>query len=231
MYYYASYIFVLIAALISGIASMNVKSTYKKYSRMRSASGMTGAQVAERMLREAGISDVRVHRMDGVNDLNDFYSPTDKVLKLSAGVYDSDSVAAIGVAAHECGHAIQDQEQYMPLKLRSISVPVANIGSRLSWPILILGVILGYYQLAQVGIACFLLVVFFQLVTLPVEFNASARALQILESDRILMDQEMDASRKVLRAAAMTYVAALFTTIMQLVRMILISRGGDRRRR
>ena len=177
-------------------------------------------------MHDAGIYDVRIERIRG--DLTDHYSPNEKVLRLSDSVYNSTSVAAIGVAAHECGHAIQHQVGYGPLHLRSLSVPVANIGSKLSWPVIILGLILGNEILAKVGVFLFVFVVLFQLITLPVEFDASHRALKILDGYRLLDDSEMGGARKVLTAAALTYVAALFATILQLLRLILIVRGSSR---
>ena len=213
-------ILVLVGALISGIASLNVNATFNKYNKIRNYRGLTANEVAERILHAAGIYDVRIERIRG--KLTDHYSPNEKVLRLSDSVYGRTSVAAIGVAAHECGHAIQHQEDYAPLRLRSASVPLANIGSWVSWPVIVIGLLVGSTPLAQVGIMLFTFVVGFQLVTLPVEFDASARALRILEQDRILEGEEHRGATKVLRAAAMTYVAALFTTIMQLVRLILI---------
>lgn len=224
-YYDPTYILVLIGALISAIASWNVNHTFEKYSR--AACGRTGRDVAETMLRLAGINDVQVERVHG--RLSDHYDPVRKVLRLSGDVYDSNSVAAVGVAAHECGHALQHSEGYLPLKLRSLSVPIANFGSWLSWPLILLGLIFGYGQLAQVGVLLFTLVVIFQLITLPVEFNASRRAMAALEGMGILGGGALDGAGKVLRAAALTYVAALFAAILQLLRLILIV-GGRRRR-
>ena len=220
-------ILVLIGAIISGIASMNVQRTYKKYSRIRNSRGITSNQVAEHILHAAGIYDVRIERIRG--NLTDHYSPNEKVLRLSDAVYGQTSVAALGVAAHECGHAIQHQEGYAPLKLRSASVPLANIGSWVSWPIILIGLLIGYTPLAEVGVFLFTFVVAFQLITLPVEFDASARALRILDQDRILEGEEHAGATKVLKAAAMTYVAALFTTILQLLRLVLLVSGGRRR--
>jgi len=224
-----SYILIIIAAVISGIASLKVKSTYKKYSKQASSKGMTSEQVAAQMLHEAGIYDVRIEQVGG--NLTDHYSPKEKVLRLSDTVYGSTSVAAIGVAAHECGHAIQHQEGYGPLSLRSAAVPAANIGSKLSWPIILLGLFLSYEPLVQIGIVLFSVVVLFQVITLPVEFNASRRAMAVLEKDGILTETELTGAGKVLKAAAMTYVAAMITAILQLLRIILISRGGSSSKR
>lgn len=229
MYWYwdSTYILVLIGAVISMIASMNVKSTFSRYSRPEFSTRMTGRDVAEFMLRGAGIDDVRIEPTRG--NLSDHYSPAEKVLRLSEGVYNSTSVAAIGVAAHECGHAIQHKEGYAPLKLRSAFVPVANFGSWLSLPLVIFGLALGYAGLAQVGVFLFTFVVIFQLITLPVEFNASRRALAALEGAGILDGEKLEGAGKVLRAAALTYVAALFSAVLQLLRLVLLARGGKRR--
>ena len=220
-------ILVLIGAIISGIASMNVQRTYKKYSRIRNSRGITSNQVAEHILHAAGIYDVRIERIRG--NLTDHYSPNEKVLRLSDAVYGQTSVAALGVAVHECGHAIQHQQGYAPLKLRSASVPLANIGSWISWPIILIGLLIGYTPLAEVGVFLFTFVVVFQLITLPVEFDANARALRILEQDHILEGEEHVGATKVLKAAAMTYVSALFATILQLLRLALLVSGIRRR--
>ncbi len=219
-------ILVIIGAVISGIAALNVRGTFNKFNKIKSMRGLTSNQVAEHMLHAAGIYDVRIERVRG--NLTDHYSPNEKVLRLSDSVYGRTTIAAIGVAAHECGHAIQHQENYGPLKLRSMSVPLATIGSWVSWPVVILGLFLGMTPLAKLGIFLFTFVVFFQLITLPVEFDASSRALKILEQDRILDDMEHQGATKVLKAAALTYVAALFTTILQLIRLIYIVNGRSR---
>ena len=196
---------------------------------------MTGAQAAERILRNSGINDVQIQHVSG--DLTDHYDPSKKVLRLSDSVYDSHSVAAIGVAAHECGHALQHKEGYGPLKLRSLLVPAANLGSKLGLPLVLLGLALGfsfelpgggYFSLAQIGVWVFSLAVLFQVVTLPVEFNASNRALKMLESYGIMGDDEVDDCKHVLGAAALTYVAAAASSILQLLRLVLLS---NRRRR
>ncbi|MCF0150752.1 MAG: zinc metallopeptidase [Firmicutes bacterium] len=228
MYYDSTYILVLIGAVICLIASANVKSTYNKYSRIGSSRGITAAQAAQWILRSAGINDVRIEHISG--DLTDHYSPTEKVLRLSDTVYGSSSVAAIGVAAHECGHAIQHQVEYKPLALRSVAVPLANIGSYLSWPLILIGILLGLGGLAKLGVLLFVFVVLFQLITLPVEFNASSRAMEILESGGLLAGDELSGAKKVLKAAAMTYVAALASAILQLLRLVLLTRSSDRKR-
>lgn len=227
-FYDATYILVIIGAVISMIASANVNRTFKKYSKVGNNRGLTAEMVAQMILDSAGITDVRIERIRG--SLTDHYDPANKVLRLSDSVYGSTSVAAIGVAAHECGHAVQHFVGYGPLKLRSVSVPVANIGSKLSWPLIFLGLILGSVNLAEVGVLLFLFVVIFQLITLPVEFNASNRAINILEYNNVLYGNELSSARKVLSAAALTYVAALFSSILQLLRLILIVQGGNRRR-
>lgn len=226
-YWDATYILVLIGALISAAASANVSRTYKKFGSIGTARRLPAEACAAEILRSAGIFDVRIERIRG--SLTDHYSPKEKVLRLSESVYGSSSVAALGVAAHECGHAIQHHVGYGPLKLRSASVPVANIGSRLSWPLILLGLVLGFTQLAQVGVVLFGFVVLFQLITLPVEFNASRRALEVLEGKHMLMGEELDGARKVLRAAALTYVASLASSVLQLLRLFLLTRGTRRR--
>ena len=226
MFFDPTYILVIIGAVICMIASVNVKSTYSKYSKVRSSSGITAEEMAYRMLQDAGIYDVSIQRIGG--DLTDHYSPREKVLRLSDTVYGSSSVAALGVACHEAGHAIQHKEGYAPLKLRSLSVPIANFGSFLSWPLIVLGLILGSMNLARVGVFLFAFVVVFQLLTLPVEFDASRRALLVLERDNILWNEEMTGAKKVLRVAALTYVAALFSSILQLLRLFLLTQRRDR---
>lgn len=227
-YYDPTYILVLIGAVLSLWASATVKSTYNKYSRVYSCSGLTGAQAAAQILRQAGIYDVRIEHVSG--NLTDHYDPKARVLRLSDSVYGSNSVAAIGVAAHECGHAIQDQEDYVPLRFRSAFVPVANLGTQVAFPILLLGVFLGSsHFLIQVGLLCFFFGVLFQLITLPVEFNASGRAVRILRETGMMSDDELSKTKKVLSAAAMTYVAAAAASILSMLRLIILF-GGNRRR-
>lgn len=230
MYFWwdSTYILVIIGAVICMMASAKVKTTYAKYSRYRSMSGLTGAEAAEKILRDAGIYDVRVGHISG--DLTDHYNPKTKVLNLSDSVYGKRSVAAIGVAAHECGHAIQHQTGYFPLVLRGALVPVANFGSAMAWPLIILGFC--FYNgmgafLIQLGILFFSLAVLFQIVTLPVEFNASNRALRILGSTNMLQNEELRYARKVLGAAALTYVASAAAAILQLLRLILLYGGRE----
>ncbi len=234
-YFDPTYILVLIGAVLCIWASSRVNSTYSKYARVRARSGMTGAQAAQRILQMSGIHDVQIQHIAG--NLTDHYDPSGKVLRLSDSVYGSASVAAIGVAAHECGHALQHREGYFPLKFRSALVPAANIGSKLGLPLVILGLILGigfdlpgggYFSLAQIGIWVFSLAVLFQIVTLPVEFNASNRAVQILDRQGILAGEEVKQCRKVLSAAALTYVAAAAASILQLLRLVALFGGRGR---
>lgn len=226
-YFDPTYILVIIGVLLSLAASARVKSTFAKYSQVRSSSGITGAETAERILHRAGIYDVQIERVQG--QLTDHYDPRKKVLRLSDSVYGSNSIAAIGVAAHECGHAIQHQNSYFPLKIRSALVPVANIGSKIAWPLILIGLLLtGSQALIDFGIILFSTAVLFQLVTLPVEFNASTRAVQRLGEAGILHHEELRQSKKVLNAAALTYVAAAAATILQLLRLIMLF-GGRRR--
>ncbi len=229
MFYDWTYILVLIGAVISMIASANVSSTFKKYSTIRSGTGITGAQAAEELLRRNGITDVTVKQIRG--NLTDHYNPATKTVNLSESVYDSQSVAAIGVAAHECGHVMQHADGYLPLSIRAALVPVANFGSKLGIPVCILGFFLGEMggTFITIGIWMFSLGVAFQIVTLPVEFNASNRALAQLETNGMLSREELVHTRKVLSAAALTYVAAAAASILQLLRLILLF-GGNRRR-
>lgn len=226
-YFDWTYIFVFIGIVITLVASAKVKSAFAKYSRVRTRTGITGAQAAERILHESGIYDVQIQAVAG--NLTDHYDPRNKVLRLSDSVYGSSSLAAVGVAAHECGHAIQHQNSYAPLILRSTLVPVANFGSMTAWPIIILGIFLGYNEfLVNLGIILFSAAVVFQLITLPVEFNASKRAIARLSETGILYGDELGQSKKVLDAAALTYVAAAAASILQLLRLILLF-GGRRR--
>ncbi|MCI5821996.1 MAG: zinc metallopeptidase [Lachnospiraceae bacterium] len=228
-YWDPTYFLVVIGAIICLLASAKVNTTFKRFNKVRSASGMTGAQAAERMLQMSGIYDVKVQHISG--NLTDNYNPGNKTLNLSDSVYGSSSVAAIGVAAHECGHAIQHQKEYVPLKLRSAIVPVANIGSTLAWPLIIIGLLFNSTtgsMLITIGIWAFSLAVLFQLVTLPVEFNASARAVNFLDSTGMLSHEELKGTKKVLKAAAFTYVASAAAAILQLLRLVLLFGGRDR---
>ena len=221
-----TYLLVLAGLVLSLLASAQVKSTYAKYSRVRSMSGLTGATAAQRVLQSAGIFDVRIEHVSG--QLTDHYDPRSKVLRLSDSTYGSNSVAAVCVAAHECGHAIQHQTSYGPLVLRSTLVPIANFGSSMFWPVFLMGLIFSVKPLLTAGIVLFLLAVLFQLVTLPVEFNASTRALRVLSDTHLLGDTELGMGKKVLKAAAMTYVASLASSILQLLRLIILAGGRDR---
>lgn len=219
--YDPTYILVLIGVIISMAASANVKGSFRKYSQRSNRRGLTAEQAADMILRNAGIFDVSIQRIQG--NLTDHYDPRAKVLRLSDAVYGSRSLSAIGVAAHECGHAMQDNKGYIPLKLRGVLVPVVNFSSRISVPLILVGLIFGYVGLIDLGIILFGAVMVFQLVTLPVELNASKRALRILNDSSILVGEENKAARRVLRAAAMTYVASAIATALQLFRLILLS--------
>lgn len=231
MYFYgidATYIFLVLPAVIFALwAQFNVKSTFSKYSKIASRSGMTGFDSARRILDANGLGDVRIAHIAG--DLTDNYNPTDNTIYLSDSVYGSNSAAAIGVAAHEAGHAVQHATGYTPIKIRSAIIPITNIGSNLAMPLIILGVILSFPTLAYIGVAAFGLSTLFQLVTLPVEFDASGRALKALEGS--LDGEDLASARKVLRAAALTYVAALAVSLVNLLRLLIIVAGNDRRRR
>ncbi len=229
MYYDPTYVLVLIGVILSLIASSRVKSTFAKYSQMRNTRGMTGAEAAQRVLQAAGIYDVRIEHVRG--NLSDHYDPRSKVLRLSDSVYGQTSVAAVGVAAHECGHAIQHARGYAPLKLRSTLVPIANFGSQIAWPLILIGLLFNgnsSTMFINLGIIAFLGAVLFQLITLPVEFNASSRAIRMIADTGLMQGQEIVAAKKVLSAAALTYVASAATAILQLLRILILT-GGRRR--
>lgn len=221
-----TYLLVLVGALLSMWASARVNGTFQKYSQVRSRTGMTGADAARQLLRSQGIFDVTVQAVRG--QLTDHYDPRTKTVNLSEPVYGSSSVSAIGVAAHECGHAIQDHVGYAPLRLRAAFVPVANLGSTLSWPLILLGLVIGLTPFIQIGIWMFVLALLFQVITLPVEFNASGRAVRLLGDLGILQGQEVSDTKQVLGAAALTYVAAVAASVLQLLRLVLLF-GGRRR--
>lgn len=226
-YYDGTYLLVVIGVLLSLMASAKVKSSFARYSNVRSMSGMTGREAAERILRNSGIYDVQVQHIYG--NLTDHYDPRNKVLSLSDSVYNSNSVAAIGVAAHECGHAIQHAKGYAPLSIRGALVPVANFGSTISWPLILMGLLIrsnASMLFINLGILAFSFAVLFQIVTLPVEFNASRRAVRILGETGMLGPDELRGTRKVLSAAALTYVAGAAAGILQLLRLLII--GGRR---
>ena len=229
-YYYGfdtTYLLLVVPALlIALIAQIQVKSAFSRYARMRCTSGLTGAQAAQRILQANGITDVRIEHISG--KLTDHFDPQAKVIRLSDEVYGVASIAAVGVAAHEAGHAVQYATDYAPIRIRAAIIPATRIGSNLSWPLLIAGLIFNWSVLVWAGILLFGLVTVFQLATLPVEFNASRRALAAIESRNLLTDDELRGARSVLRAAAMTYVAALLVSFAQLLRLIILY--GNRRR-
>ena len=235
-YYYYGYnstglLPVLICALFALWASHNGNSTFKKYAKQFSRRNLTGAQAAQRVLSANGVHGVRIERVYG--DLTDHFDPKTNVIRLSESVFDSTSTAAIGVACHEAGHAVQYAVGYAPIKLRAAIIPVTNFGTKIAWPLMLIGMLLSgmsyaFYNLVYVGIACFSLSLVFQLITLPVEFNASRRAMQAIEEGGILYEDELVGARKTLTAAAMTYVAAVATALVQLLRLIAIY--GRRRR-
>ncbi|MBU3126525.1 zinc metallopeptidase [Clostridium tagluense] len=223
MFFYDSTMIILLPAIIiSALAQFKIKASFSKYSKVNSANGYTGAQVARMLLDDGGLFDIPVEIVGG--KLTDHYDPSKRVMRLSQEVYNGTSVAAIGVAAHETGHAIQDKENYAPLKIRNAIVPVVNFSSNASWLLFLMGIILSVPSLVNIGIILFSGVVVFQLITLPVEFNASSRALAILESRSILYGDEIKGAKSVLSAAAMTYVSAAIMAISQLIRLVLISR-------
>lgn len=229
-YFDPSYVLILIGLLLSMAASAKVNSTYARYARVGARCGMTGAEAAKRLLNSQGIYDVTVRRVPG--KLTDHYDPRNKTVNLSESVYGSTSIAAIGVAAHECGHAMQDAGGYVPLRVRGALVPVANFGAQISWPLILIGILFSSgssSMLITLGILMFSLSVLFQLVTLPVEFNASSRAVNLLDRTGILAGQEVGQTRQVLSAAALTYVAAAAASILQLFRLLYLF-GGNRRR-
>ena len=228
-FYDPTYILVVIGLAICLLASAKMRSTFNRYSRVRNHSGLTGRDAAEQILRRAGIYDVRVEHVGG--NLTDHYDPRSKVLRLSDATNGSTSVAALGVAAHECGHAIQHDTGYVPLQVRSALVPVVNFGSSIAWILIAIGLIFNSRSsilFLNLGILAFSLAVIFQLVTLPVEFNASSRAIHILGGSGMLYEDEVNATKKVLFAAALTYVAGAISSILQLLRIIMIA--NNRRR-
>jgi len=230
LYYYdSSSLIILLPALIFALwAQARVKSTYKRYSRVTGSRGITGAQVARTILDQNGLHNVQVEHISG--SLTDHYDPRGDVVRLSDGVYGSASISAVGIAAHECGHAVQHAERYTPLVFRNTIIPVTNIGSKLSVPLILIGALISSYPLILLGILAYSLMAVFQLITLPVEFNASARAMDTITSGYILEDDEQRGARKVLNAAALTYVAALASSIAQILRLLLMFSGRRSRR-
>ena len=225
-------VLVLPCILLSLWASSSVNSTFRKYSQQHSRRGITGAQAAERVLRSNGVSGVRIEHVSG--NLTDHYDPKTNVIRLSDSVYGSTSTAAIGVACHEAGHAVQYAQSYAPIKLRAAIIPITNLGSKLAMPLILIGILLAAFEslsfgFVYLGIACFGLSLVFQLITLPVEFNASRRAMEAIESGELLTIEEQRGAKKTLTAAAMTYVAATAVSLAQLLRLVMIF-GGRRRR-
>ena len=229
-YYYGFdiyYLVLILPAMLLGLwAQARVNSTFNRYSHVRCRQGYTGSQIARRILDANGLTDVRIEGIRG--NLTDHYDPTARVVRLSDSVYDSPSIAAIGVAAHEVGHAIQHANSYAPLTIRNAIIPVTNIGSKLSIPLILLGVVMSFQPLVTVGIVAFSLIAVFQLITLPVEFNASSRALATLNGEHYLDEEEVYGARKVLSAAALTYVAALVMSLAQLMRLVALFGNRDR---
>lgn len=236
MFFYIDWLYIVLvlpAVIFAIIASARVNSTFKKYSGTFSSSGLTGAQVARKILDINGLYDVRIEQVSG--SLTDHFDPRTRVIRLSDTTYNSLSTAAHGVAAHEVGHAIQHSTGYIPIKIRQAIIPITNIGSRLAMPLIIVGIFLSIFGeyfawIAYTGVICFAVCVLFQLVTLPVEFNASKRALRALENNHILVGSEIVGAKKVLNAAAMTYVASLAVSLTQLLRLVLLVLGTRRRR-
>jgi len=236
-YYYGfdwTYLVIVLPCLILSMwASSKVNTTFKRYASQRSTRGITGAEAAQRVLRANGITNVRIERIGG--NLTDHFDPKTNVIRLSDSVHSNTSTAAIGVACHEAGHAVQYAQNYGPIKLRAAIVPITNLGSKLAMPLILLGIVLSFlgnfsYTLVYLGIACFSLSVIFQLVTLPVEFNASNRALRAIEQGELLTTEELKGARKTLTAAAMTYVAATAVAMAQLLRLLILFGGRNRRR-
>lgn len=230
-----TYLLLVLPCVILALwASANVKSTFRRYSEQYSSRHITGAQAAEHVLRANGVTGVRIGYVSG--DLTDHYDPKSNTINLSDGVYNSTSTAAIGVACHEAGHAVQYAQNYAPIRLRAAIIPITNVGSRLAMPLILLGIVLSFmenysYFFIYLGIACFGLSVLFQLITLPVEFNASRRAMRAIQDSGMLTAEEQKGARKTLTAAALTYVAALAVALAQLLRLVLLFGGRGRRRR
>ena len=233
MFFDWTYLYIVLPfVLLSLWASTNVNSTFRRYADQHSIRRITGAQAAQKVLSANGVTGVKIERISG--NLTDHYDPRTNVIRLSDGVYDSTSTAAIGVACHEAGHAVQYAQSYAPIKLRAAIVPITNFASKLAMPLILLGILLTFlesfsFTLVYLGIGCFGFAVVFQLITLPVEFNASRRAMQTIESANILTDEEQNGARKTLTAAALTYVAATAVALAQLLRLLIIF-GGRRRR-
>lgn len=228
MYYDRTILLILPALILAALAKFGVWHAFSKYSHERARSGITGAQLAEQLLANANITGVNIVPIGG--ELTDNFNPETGTLSLSESVYYADSISALGVAAHECGHVFQHNEHYAPLSARAFIVPSAQIGSHLAWPIFVAGIALSWQPLLMVGIALYILAVAFTLISLPVEFNASARALQALSSGGFLQSDELGGANAVLRAASLTYVASALAAILQLARLLLLAKGNRRRR-
>ncbi len=229
--WYTLWIILMVGCFVfAAWAQISVTSNFKKYSRVMTKRGLTGAQAAQAVLRANGVTGVQFTRISG--NLTDHFNPRTNVIGLSGSVYDVSSVAAVGVAAHEAGHAVQYAKGYVPIRLRNAIIPLCNFGSSLAWPMLLIGLVMSSTYVMGIGVAMYALATLFQLVTLPVEINASRRALKALEQEGLLMADELPMARKTLFAAAMTYVAALATSLVQLLRLVMIylSNGGGRRR-
>ena len=224
MYYGGgSFIMLFVLFIFASLASMGVKSTFIKFHKIRNVKGMTGAEAAEAVLRNNGIYDVKVERVNG--HLTDHYDPRSKTIRLSEPVFDNPSIASVSVACHEAGHALQHANGYVPLKLRTMILPAAQLGSQALWPMFIIGIILSLPQLITIGILFFSFSVVFQIITLPVEFNASSKAIRMMDEYGILSEEENSGAKKVLNAAAMTYVAAAAMAVGQLIRMLILRRS------
>ena len=219
-FYDSTYILVIIAFALSLFASFGVKTTFARYKKIQTSRCITGEMAARRILDMNGLQHIRIERISG--DLTDHFDPSNNVIRLSDSTFADTSVAAVGVAAHEAGHAVQHAVGYVPIKIRNTIVPIVNIGSQLSMPLFFIGLLLGFTGLAFLGIILFSFALVFQLITLPVEFNASRRAIKILDESMMLYDDEVKPAKKVLKAAAMTYVAAVASTALQLLRLLLI---------
>lgn len=224
-YYMIGYLLVIVGAIIMALAQMKVSSAYNKYSKIENSRHLTGRDVAYEILNQHGLSDVQIYEVKG--HLSDHYNPSNLTLNLSSEIYHGTSIASLAVAAHECGHALQHQEGYKPLTFRNMIVPVCNISQTIGWVAILLGLFIGKSSIAWLGVLLMSLMLLFQIVTLPVEFDASARALSIL-NDRYLTEDEYPGAKKMLTAAALTYVAAMLSTLLSLLRIVLMVMSRDR---
>ncbi|MFQ9071840.1 MAG: zinc metallopeptidase [Faecalibacillus faecis] len=226
-YYMIGYLLVIVGAIIMALAQMKVSSAYNKYSRIENSRHLTGRDVAYEILNQHGLSDVQIYEVKG--HLSDHYNPSNLTLNLSSEIYHGTSIASLAVAAHECGHALQHQEGYKPLTFRNMIVPVCNISQTIGWIAILLGLFIGKSSISWLGVLLMSLMLLFQIVTLPVEFDASSRALSIL-NDRYLTEDEYPGAKKMLTAAALTYVAGMLSTLLSLLRIVLVVLGNDRGR-